>query len=98
MIRRIEAKHPRAIRWFHWVNFPLLAIMIWSGALMLRDLGLADEATRVEQAMAQVLADGVVRTADLGGSASTEEVADAVISALRAPAAASSSDLVGDNR
>jgi tartrate dehydrogenase/decarboxylase/D-malate dehydrogenase len=70
---------------------------IWSGALMLRSLGLADEAARVEQAIAQVLADGAVRTADLGGSASTEEVADAVISALRAPAAASASDL-GDNR
>jgi thiosulfate reductase cytochrome b subunit len=24
-------KHPRAIRWLHWVNFPLLAVMIWSG-------------------------------------------------------------------
>lgn len=23
--------HPLAIRWMHWVNFPLLAIMIWSG-------------------------------------------------------------------
>jgi thiosulfate reductase cytochrome b subunit len=23
--------HPRAIRWLHWVNFPLLAVMIWSG-------------------------------------------------------------------
>ena len=23
--------HPRAIRWMHWVNFPLLAVMIWSG-------------------------------------------------------------------
>ncbi len=23
--------HPRAIRWMHWINFPLLAIMIWSG-------------------------------------------------------------------
>lgn len=30
---RIEmrAKHSLAIRWFHWVNFPLLALMIWSG-------------------------------------------------------------------
>lgn len=26
--RRIAAKHPRALRWFHWINFPLLAIMI----------------------------------------------------------------------
>ena len=24
-------KHPRAIRWLHWINFPLLAVMIWSG-------------------------------------------------------------------
>lgn len=57
---------------------------IWSGALMLRHLGLGDEAARVEQAVARVLADGAVRTADLGGSATTGEVADAVIDALRA--------------
>ena len=23
--------HPRAIRWLHWINFPLLMVMIWSG-------------------------------------------------------------------
>lgn len=23
--------HPRAIRWLHWVNFPLLVVMVWSG-------------------------------------------------------------------
>ncbi len=23
--------HPLAVRWLHWINFPLLAIMIWSG-------------------------------------------------------------------
>jgi thiosulfate reductase cytochrome b subunit len=23
--------HPRAIRWLHWINFPLLIVMIWSG-------------------------------------------------------------------
>jgi tartrate dehydrogenase/decarboxylase / D-malate dehydrogenase len=56
---------------------------IWSGALMLRHLGLGDEAARVEQAVTRVLADGAVRTADLGGSATTGEVADAVIQALR---------------
>jgi len=27
----MKAKHPLAIRWCHWVNFPLLALMIWSG-------------------------------------------------------------------
>lgn len=24
-------KHPLAIRWFHWINVPLLAVMVWSG-------------------------------------------------------------------
>ncbi len=23
--------HPRAIRWMHWFNFPIISIMIWSG-------------------------------------------------------------------
>jgi len=27
----IKHKHPVAIRWCHWVNFPLLALMVWSG-------------------------------------------------------------------
>lgn len=30
----IIEKHPLAIRWFHWVNFPILALMIWSGLLI----------------------------------------------------------------
>jgi thiosulfate reductase cytochrome b subunit len=33
-VKRLEAKHPAAIRWLHWINFPLLAIMIWSGLLI----------------------------------------------------------------
>jgi thiosulfate reductase cytochrome b subunit len=33
-MKHLAAKHPRAIRWFHWVNFPLLAIMMWSGLLI----------------------------------------------------------------
>src|SRR4051794_4023964 len=28
------SKHPLAIRWFHWLNFPILAVMIWSGLLI----------------------------------------------------------------
>jgi thiosulfate reductase cytochrome b subunit len=24
-------KHPRATRWMHWINFPLTAVMVWSG-------------------------------------------------------------------
>lgn len=30
-MRVLRKKHPLAIRWFHWVNFPLLFLMIWSG-------------------------------------------------------------------
>lgn len=30
----LRRKHPLAIRWCHWVNFPLLALMIWSGTLI----------------------------------------------------------------
>src|SRR5215471_18162974 len=32
-VKRLEmrGKHRLATRWFHWVNFPLLALMIWSG-------------------------------------------------------------------
>ena len=33
-MKRIVHKHPLAIRWFHWVNFPVLACMIWSGMLI----------------------------------------------------------------
>ena len=33
-MKRLEKKHPLAIRWFHWVNFPVLMIMIWSGLLI----------------------------------------------------------------
>ena len=31
---RLEEKHPRAIRWMHWINFPVLFTMIWSGLLI----------------------------------------------------------------
>ena len=34
MKKQLEKKHPLAVRWLHWVNFPLLAIMIWSGILI----------------------------------------------------------------
>jgi thiosulfate reductase cytochrome b subunit len=31
---RLEPKHPRAIRWMHWINFPLLTVMIYSGLMI----------------------------------------------------------------
>jgi thiosulfate reductase cytochrome b subunit len=33
-MKKVVSKHPLAIRWFHWINFPILAIMIWSGLLI----------------------------------------------------------------
>jgi len=34
MPKRLERKHSLATRWMHWINFPLLAMMIWSGLLI----------------------------------------------------------------
>lgn len=31
---RLDRKHPLAIRWMHWINFPILFVMIWSGLLI----------------------------------------------------------------
>ena len=31
---RLERKHPLALRWMHWINFPVLFTMIWSGLLI----------------------------------------------------------------
>jgi tartrate dehydrogenase/decarboxylase/D-malate dehydrogenase len=55
---------------------------IWSGAMMLAHLGESNAAAAVEQAIADVLAAGRPRTADLGGKATTREVGEAVAAAL----------------
>ncbi len=55
---------------------------IFSAAMMLDHLGIEDAARDVERAMAMVLNDGKYRTADLGGSSSTEEVTSALIAAI----------------
>jgi tartrate dehydrogenase/decarboxylase/D-malate dehydrogenase len=60
---------------------PLAAIL--SAALMLDHLGLARSASAVRAAVAGVLAAGEVRTPDLGGKATTTQMGDAVVSALR---------------
>lgn len=33
-MKRLEPKHPRPIRWMHWINVPILTLMIWSGLLI----------------------------------------------------------------
>ena len=51
---------------------------IWSGAMMLRHLGATGAADAVEHAIAEVLAQSKVRTPDIGGNASTEELGEAI--------------------
>ncbi|HEX9693852.1 MAG TPA: isocitrate/isopropylmalate dehydrogenase family protein [Actinomycetota bacterium] len=57
--------------------------MILSGAMMLRHLGEGTAARSVEAAVDRVLSDERVRTPDLGGTASTDDVAEAVADAVR---------------
>ena len=60
---------------------------VWSAALMLDHLGERDAAAAVMAAVRHVLQAGP-RTADLGGTASTREVADAIAAAVASPAVA----------
>jgi tartrate dehydrogenase/decarboxylase/D-malate dehydrogenase len=50
--------------------------------MMLDHLGMSEAAAAVESAVAAVLAGGKVRTPDLGGTSSTEEVTSAVLEKL----------------
>lgn len=59
---------------------PLAAIL--SAGMMLDHLGLEEAGQAVERAVASVLAEGRFKPADLGGSASTQQIADAVIGHL----------------
>ena len=34
MISRLQEKHALMTRWTHWINFPVLAVMVWSGLLI----------------------------------------------------------------
>ncbi len=59
---------------------PLATIL--SAGMMLDHLQMAEAAREVESAVAAVLAEGKVRTPDLGGKSSTEEVTAAVLEKL----------------
>ncbi len=59
---------------------PLAAVL--SGALMLDHLGLSASAAGVRNAVAAVLKNGQARTKDVGGTATTVQVGDAVVAAI----------------
>jgi tartrate dehydrogenase/decarboxylase/D-malate dehydrogenase len=56
----------------------------WSGVMMLEHLGENAAAQRLMKAIERVTADPALHTPDLGGSANTRQVTDAVITAIRA--------------
>jgi isocitrate dehydrogenase (NAD+) len=56
--------------------------MILSGAMMLDHIGEHDAARRIRGAVEKVLAEGKKLTRDLGGSASTSEIAEAIVEHL----------------
>jgi len=55
---------------------------IWTGAMMLEHLGEAAAAKAIESAIEQVLAEGAVKTRDLGGQAGTAEMGRAIAEVL----------------
>lgn len=60
---------------------PVAAIM--AGKMMLDWLGEKEMASQIEKGVARVIADGKVRTYDMGGSASTDDMAEAVANATK---------------
>ena len=69
----------------HKVN-PLATIL--AAKMMLAWLGEREKAAEIEAAVARVVAEGAVRTYDMGGSATTEEMARAVCARIGQPALA----------
>jgi tartrate dehydrogenase/decarboxylase/D-malate dehydrogenase len=55
---------------------------IWAGAMMLDHAGFPDAGARILSALEETLASGT-KTSDLGGTATTDELADAVVQRLR---------------
>jgi tartrate dehydrogenase/decarboxylase/D-malate dehydrogenase len=51
---------------------------IWSGAMMLRHLGVPEAADAMENAIAEILARSKVRTPDIGGTSTTKDLGAAI--------------------
>ncbi len=64
---------------------------IWGVALMLDDLGLEEWGKAVLAAIETTVADGRTFTPDLGGTASTAELGDAIVAVLSVPSSATES-------
>ncbi|OJD18567.1 isocitrate dehydrogenase [NAD] subunit 1, mitochondrial [Emergomyces pasteurianus Ep9510] len=58
--------------------------LILSGSMLLRHLGLDEHANRISKAVYDVIGEGVTRTRDMGGQASTHEFTRAVLDKMEA--------------
>ncbi|EER24727.1 isocitrate dehydrogenase (NAD(+)) idh1 [Coccidioides posadasii str. Silveira] len=58
--------------------------LILSGSMLLRHLGLDEHANRISKAVYDVIGEGVVRTRDMGGQATTHEFTRAVLDKMEA--------------
>jgi 3-isopropylmalate dehydrogenase len=56
---------------------------IWAGALMLDEVGKEKAAERIVHTIEKILAEGKVRTRDLGGTTTTSEMGDAIVKKLQ---------------
>jgi tartrate dehydrogenase/decarboxylase / D-malate dehydrogenase len=56
---------------------------VWAGALMLEEVGEEKAAARIVSTIEKILAEGKVRTRDLGGSATTSGMGDAIVKKLQ---------------
>ncbi|MEW5305105.1 MAG: hypothetical protein WDW36_007667 [Sanguina aurantia] len=56
--------------------------LLLSGVMMLRHLGLNDEAERIQKAVLDTIAEGKYRTGDLGGTSTTSDYTKAIIGRL----------------
>ena len=65
---------------------------LWSTSMMLEHLGYPEWAGALMKAIERVMAERRVRTPDLGGDSSTEEMGEAVLGAVEAPQAHASRD------
>lgn len=56
---------------------------LWSACMLLEHIGKTETAAKIRQAVDAVLAEGKVRTPDLGGSSTTEEYKQAILARMR---------------
>jgi isocitrate dehydrogenase (NAD+) len=80
-VAMFEAVHDAPAEWIG-KNLANPLLLLGSAVLLLEHLGAVETAARVERAIARVLEDGKTLTRDLGGSARTIEMAQAIAAAL----------------